>query len=180
MGYSSLVSLNLLQTLASQDTIVARMISERGVLDWTNGILQFVVLVLGVATLVTMVVLLVTVRRGVLELNTLIKQFAADTRPLIASASAVATDAREVVAMLRTDAERVTDAASLVSEQLIEAAEATAQRVDDVNAVLDVLQAELEDTAIAAAAVVRGVRIGASTLTTSPRRRPRNDPPDTR
>jgi hypothetical protein len=180
MGYSSLVSLNLLQALAPQDTIVARMISERGVLDWTNGILQFVVLVLGVATLVTMVVLLVTVRRGVLELNTLLKQFAADTRPLIASASAVATDAREVVAMLRTDAERVTDAASLVSEQLIEAAEATAQRVDDVNAVLDVLQAELEDTAIAAAAVVRGVRIGASTLTNSPRRRSRNDAPDRR
>jgi hypothetical protein len=179
MGYSSLVSLNLLQ-VASQDTIVARMISERGVLDWTNGILQFVVLVLGVATLATMVFLLVTVRRGVLELNTLIKQFAADTRPLIASASAVATDAREVVAMLRTDAERVTDAASLVSEQLIEAAEATAQRVDDVNAVLDVLQAELEDTAISAAAVVRGVRIGARTLTDSPRRRKRNDQSDPR
>ena len=179
MGYHSLVPLNLLQSVASPDTLVARLISERGVLDWTNGILQLVVLLLGVATLVTLVVLLVTVRRGVIELNGQIKRFTAETRPLMASVTAVATDAREVVAMLRTDAERLTDAASIVSEQLISAAETTAQRVDDVNAVLDVLQAEIEDTAIDAAAVVRGIRVGARALA-QPRRRPSNDHPDRR
>ena len=88
------------------------MISERGVLDWTNGILQLVVLVLGVATLGTTVWLLVSLRRGVNEVNGILKQCAGETRPLILAATAVVTDAREVVAMLRTDAERVTDAAS--------------------------------------------------------------------
>jgi len=174
MGPIPMLSLRLLQSVTAPDTIVARMISERGVLDWTNGVLQLVVLLLGVATLVALVVLLITVRRGVIELNGLVRQFTAEARPLIASATAVATDAREVVAMLRTDAERLTDAASVISEQLIEAAETTAQRVDDVNAVLDVLQAELEDTAIDAAAVVRGIRVGARALT-KPRR-----PPDAR
>ncbi len=179
MGYVSMVSLSVLQAASAPDTIVARMISERGVLDWTSGILQLVVLVLGVATLVTLVALLVTVRRGVVEMTGMLKEFAAEARPVIASATAVANDAREVVAMLRTDVERVTDAASAVSEQLIEAAETTARRVDDVNAVLDVLQSELEDTAISAAAVVRGVRIGARTLTHH-RRRPSDDEPDPR
>jgi len=155
------------------------MIADRGVLDWTSGILQLVVLLLGVATLATMVALLITVRRGVLEASTVFKQFTADTRPLVQSATAVVTDAREVVAMLRADAERLTRAAGAVSSQLLAAAETTATRVDDVNAVLDVLQEELEDTALDAAAMVRGVRVSAHALSRrkGPRRRDRPDTP---
>jgi len=41
-----------------------------------------------------------------------------------------------------------------------------------VNAVLDVLQGELEDTAIATVAAVRGVRVGARALNKRSRRRP--------
>ncbi len=175
MGYHASVWF-LLRSVTAQDTLVARMISERGVLDWTNGILQFVVLVLGVATLVVMVMLLITVRRSALELNAALQRFAQETRPLIATATTVANDAREVVALIRTDVERLTDAAHAVSEQLIDAAETTAIRVDDVNAVLDVLQGELEDTAIEAAAVVRGLRAGARHLTHPPRRTPRDSP----
>ncbi|MEQ1690880.1 MAG: hypothetical protein ABMA00_06310 [Gemmatimonas sp.] len=167
-----MVSLPLLQAVATPDTIIARMVSERGVLDWTSGILQLVVLLLGVATLATLVWLLFTVRRGVAQVNGLLQAFATETRPLIVAATAVVTDAREVVAMLRTDAERITDAASEISERLLDAADTTAQRVDDVNAVLDVLQGELEETAIATVAAVRGVRVGARALTKRRRRRP--------
>ncbi len=169
----------LVETATLPDTIVARMVADRGVLDWTSGILQLVVLLLGVATLGTMVALLVTVRRGVIEANAVFKQFATDTRPLIQSTSAVVADAREVVAMLRTDAERLTHAAGAVSVQLLAAAETAATRVDDVNAVLDVLQAELEDTALDAAAIVRGVRVSAHALSRrrGSRRRDRSDTP---
>jgi hypothetical protein len=173
MGFVSLYSIPLLQ--APPDTIIARMVSDRGVLDWTNGILQFVVLLLGVATLATMVWLLITVRRGVTQLNGILVDFADESRPLIAAATAVVTDAREVVAMLRTDAERVTDAASEISDRLLDAADTTARRVDDVNAVLDVLQVELEDTAIATVAAVRGVRVGARALNKRPRRKPHDE-----
>ncbi|MCC6245242.1 MAG: hypothetical protein IT353_20530, partial [Gemmatimonadaceae bacterium] len=44
------LSLLLQQATPAPDTIVARMIADRGVLDWTSGILQLVVLLLGVAT----------------------------------------------------------------------------------------------------------------------------------
>lgn len=165
MGFVTVVSLLPRQVVSPPDTIIARMVSERGMLDWTSGILQLVVLLLGVATLLTLVWLLLTVRRGVREINGLVRQFASESRPLIHAATAVVTDAREVVAMLRTDAERVTDAASEISERLLDAADTTARRVDDVNAVLDVLQAELEDSALATVAAVRGVRTGAHTFT---------------
>ncbi|MBL0172328.1 MAG: hypothetical protein IPP90_16710 [Gemmatimonadaceae bacterium] len=124
-----------------------------------------------------MVWLLITVRRGVNQVNGILTDFATETRPLIVAATAVVTDAREVVAMLRTDAERITDAASEISERLLDAADTTAQRVDDVNAVLDVLQGELEDTALATVAAVRGVRVGARALTKRHRHRP-DDAPD--
>ena len=157
-----MISLHLLQAVTRPDTLIARVIPERGALDWTSGVLQLVVLLLGIASLVTLVILLLTVRRGVTRINALMEQFAADTRPLMATATEVMTDAREVVAMLRTDAERVSDAANAIGDQLMSAADSTARRVDEVNAVLDVLQNELEDTAIATVAAVRGVRSGAS------------------
>lgn len=158
----SSVPLFLLQAGTRADTVITRMIPERGVLDWTSVVLQLVVLLLGIASLITLVVLLITVRKGVERVNTLLTQFTTDSRPLIAKATEVVTDAREVVAMLRTDAERVTDAAGAISEQLLDAADVTARRVDDVNAVLDVLQQELEDTALSTFAAVRGARHGAS------------------
>lgn len=179
MSYVTQVPLALLQALTRADTIVARTIPERGLLDWTNGILQFVVLLVGLVMLAALVWLLITVRRSVMEVNGLLKQMAAESRPLIATATAIAADARAVTATLRKNVERVNDAAGAVSAQLLYAAETTADRVDEVNAVLDVLQAELEDTAIATVAAVRGIRIGARALTPRRRRR-RNEDPDTR
>jgi hypothetical protein len=83
-------------------------------------------------------------------------------KPLVGRANAIMDDAREVVALVRTDVERLTDAASAVSAQLLDVAETTGKRVDEINAVIDVLQAELEDAAIGTAAVVRGVRVAAA------------------
>ena len=170
MIYGSMVLGALLQA-SHADTLIARVIPVRGVLDLSSGILQLIVLLLGIGSLVTLVVLLLTVRAGVQRVNVVIEQFAADTKPLISKATAVVTDARDVVATLRNDVERVTRAAGAVSDQLLDAADTTARRVDDVNAVLDVLQGELEASAISAAALIRGVRTGARSLSGERRRR---------
>jgi hypothetical protein len=83
---------------------------------------------------------------------------------MLSNANAMVRDAREMVALVRDDVTRVTDAAGLIGDELLHAAQTTARRVDDVNAVLDVLQTELEDTALGAAAAIRGVRVGARAL----------------
>lgn len=146
------------------DTIVTRTIPQRDLFDWTSGTLQIIVLVLGIGLLITLILLLLSLRSAVQKVNNSLEKLTAETGPLIKRATAIVDDAREVVAMVRTDVERITDAASLISEQLIDAAETTSQRIDEVNAVLDVLQTELEDTAIGTVAAVRGVRVGARTL----------------
>ena len=86
-------------------------------------------------------------------------------------------DARAVVTIVRSDVERVSDAAHALGEQLRDAADTTMRRVDDVNAVLDVLQDELEDTALTAVSAIRGVRAGAVELTTGRRRSRSRRPP---
>lgn len=166
------------------DTIVTRTIPQRDLFDWTSGTLQIIVLVLGIGLLVTLILLLLSLRSAVQKVNRSLEKLTAETGPLISRATAIVGDAREVVAMVRTDVERITDAASLISEQLIDAAETTSQRIDEVNAVLDVLQTELESTAIGTVAAVRGVRVGARTLADNLGSRTRNDrragdlPPD--
>ncbi len=164
MTYVSALSAQLLQAAAFPDTIIARTVPVRGVLEWTSGVLQIVVLLLGIGVLIATILLLLSMRAGVRKFNATVDRITTETKPLLANASAIVGDARDVVAMIRTDIERVTDAASALSEQLLDAAETTARRVDDVNAVLDVLQEELEDTALSAVSAIRGVRVGTGEL----------------
>lgn len=153
--------LPLLQALSVPDTIVARTIPDRGVLEWTTGLLQILVLLLGVGALITLILLLRALRDAVQGMNKTLAKLTTDTAPMLANANAMVGDAREMVAMVRRDVEQVTDAAAAISDELLHAAESAAQRVDEVNAVLDVLQDELEGSAISAVATLRGAQAGA-------------------
>lgn len=159
-----LVTWSLLQVSSLPDTIVTRTIPDRGVLEWTSGLLQILVLLLAVGALVALILLLRAVRDGVLKLNGTLDRLAADTRPMLTDASAIVRDARDTVATVKRDVAVVTDAAAAIGDTILDAAEVTARRVDEVNAVLDVVQDELEETAITAIAAVRGVRLGAHAL----------------
>ncbi len=164
MTFALALSIGLMQAATVPDTIVARTVPVRGMFEYASGTLQILVLLLGVGVLVALVLLLLTIRAGIERLQTSVERLSEDVRPLIQSANEVVSDARAVVARVRTDVERLTDAAGAVSEQLLHAAEVTAERVDDVNAVLDVLQDELEDVALSTVAKVRGVSVGAQLI----------------
>jgi len=150
----------VLQAASFPDTLIARTIPDRGVLEWTSGILQIVVLLLAVGALIALILLLMALRDGVHRLNATVSALSTETKPLLAHATAMSSDARAMVALVREDVAKVSQAAGAIGEELRYAAETTAQRVDDVNAVLDVLQDELEDTAISAVSALRGARLG--------------------
>lgn len=157
--------LPLLQALSLPDTIVTRTIPDRGVLEWTSGLLQILVLLLAVGALAGLIMLLKAMRESVNSLNTTLARLSTETQPLLANATAMVGDVREMVTMVRRDVEQVTDAAAAISDELLYAAESAAKRVDDVNAVLDVLQDQLEDSAISAVSALRGAQLGARAFT---------------
>ncbi len=164
MTFALALSIGLMQAATVPDTIVARTVPVRGMFEYTSGTLQILVLLLGIGVLVALVLLLMTLRAGIEKLQNSVERLAGDVRPLIKSANAVVGDARAVVTKVRTEVERVSDAAGAVTDQLLYAAEVTAERVDDVNAVLDVLQDELQDMALTTVSKVRGVSVGAQLI----------------
>lgn len=166
------VSWPLLQSVTLPDTIIARTIPDRGVLEWTSGLLEILVLLLAVGALASLILLLTALRDGVRKFNGTLERLTSDTRPMLSDARAIVEDAREMVATVKRDVSTVSGAAAAIGDTIQDAADITAQRIDEVNAVLDVVQEELEETAITAISAVRGVRLGArEMLAHLPRRR---------
>jgi hypothetical protein len=166
------VSWPVLQSVTLPDTIIARTIPDRGVLEWTSGLLEILVLLLAVGALGSLILLLAAMRDGVKKLNGTLERLTNDTQPMLSNARAIVQDARDMVATVKRDVGTVSGAAAAMGDTLLDAADITAQRIDEVNAVLDVVQEELEETAITAISAVRGVRMGArEMLAHLPRRR---------
>ena len=162
MSLDPLISSWLIQAGAVRDTIVT--IPARSWLDYTNGALQLIVLVLAVVVLAATAYMVISLKKGFDALKGTVEKLVEESRPIIKQASLVAEDAREVVAMIKTDVERVTDAAGAVSEQLLDIAASTERRMDDINAVMDVVQGEIEETVLSTVATVRGVRLGSRAI----------------
>jgi hypothetical protein len=157
----------LLQAAARPDTVLTKIVQDPSFFDYASGSLEIVVLLVGAIALATLVWSLIVLTRAVRGLERTIKTMAEDSRPILKHATAMADDARKTVASIREDVGRVTEAAALVSEQLLDAAEVTARRIDEVNAVIDVVQNELEEVAISSVAAMRGVKVGASEMATA-------------
>lgn len=162
MTLAPMISSWLLQAGTLPDTIVTMPV--RSWYDYTNGVLQLLMLILAVVVLAALVAVLLKVNKAIDSAKGMVEKLHDDVRPILAQASQISGDAREVVAMLKTDADRVTHAVGKVSERLLDVATAMENRIDEVSAVIDVVQDELEETALTATAAMRGARLGGRAL----------------
>ncbi len=58
--------------------------------------------------------------------------------------------------------DKTAETVSAIRVRVDDVAQSAADRLEDVNALLDVVQQEMEDTVLAATSAVRGVRVGAT------------------
>ena len=93
-----------------------------------------------------------------------------DARPALDRARAIGENLNFLVMSVRKEVERVGDTISLANDRLEEALEAADERVQELGALIDVVQTEVEDTVLTATSTLRGIRTGAKLL-----RRRRND-----
>ncbi len=157
--------MQLLQAGVIRDTIVTlTMPAQRTAFDYASGTLQILVLVVGLVALASMALMLLTFRKAIVSLQGTVDRLSADAKPLISQATRVAEEAREVMKRVRGEVDGIADATAEVSARLLDIADAAEARIDEVNALLDVLQDEVQDTALSAAAAVRGARVGAVAL----------------
>ncbi len=76
----------------------------------------------------------------------------------------VAANVEFITSALRTDVQKVSDSIRSLTERLQGASDRMEQRVEEFNALMEVVQSEAEDILLGSAAAVRGVRAGARSL----------------
>ena len=72
------------------------------------------------------------------------------------------TDVRQLIASIKTEADALLDTSRDVRHRIVRAADAAEERLTDLDALAEVMQEELEETALDAAATLKNVRRGLS------------------
>ena len=72
------------------------------------------------------------------------------------------TDVRQLITSIKTEADALVGASRDVRHRIVRAADAAEERLTDLDALAEVMQGELEETALDAAATMKDVRRGLS------------------
>jgi hypothetical protein len=72
------------------------------------------------------------------------------------------SDVRQLITSIKTEADALVGTSRDVRQRIVRAADAAEERLTDLDALAEVVQTELEDTALDAAATMRDVRRGLS------------------
>lgn len=118
--------------------------------------------VLGV--LVVLFLLLLQARRVTRSLRSLLKHMETEAGPVMDRARSVAENVEFITMSVRTDIQKVTGSVEKLNERLTQASDHMEQRIQDFNALVEVLQEEAENVALDTAAAVRGMRAGSRKL----------------
>ena len=92
------------------------------------------------------------------------RQFGRLLTTLESHAGPALEDVRGLVASIRTEAEQITGTSKDLRLRIVHAADAAQERLADLDALLDVIQDEVESATVDFAATVRTIRRGASAL----------------
>jgi uncharacterized protein YoxC len=92
-----------------------------------------------------------------------------DSRPLLENARSVVSEASQIASKLRLEIDGVIETSQDIRGRVKNAVDATEDRLLDLEALLDVLQEEMEDTVLDVAAAVRTTRRGSAVFRTMKR-----------
>jgi uncharacterized protein YoxC len=99
-------------------------------------------------------------RKTYKKVNDLLDRVYGDVAPLVRSASIVTEDAREIVAIVKGDVRQVQQTVAAANARLLKAVKEAEARLDEFNALIEVVQDEAESTFVDTASTMRGVRTG--------------------
>lgn len=165
-GFARFATELLLQSAAAlPDTIVTKQVAvEQGAFAKVASIAQ------GLMTIAILVLTVVLVpaawnfRNSYKKVNELIDRFYGDIGPLVRNANTVADNVNYITTALRVDVQQFNQTVALANERLTAAVRSAEKRINELDALMKVVQREAEDTFISTASTLRGVRAGATTF----------------
>ena len=125
------------------------------------GILQVAADVSSVVLAAILALLLLAMLVLLVQLRKLIAALRQQVRPVADRARVAAENVEYISAMVREDVQKIHSSVAGLSDRLKDASERMEERVEEFNALMDVVQDETESVLLDTAAAVRGVRVGA-------------------
>ena len=165
-GFARL-SIELFQQAARTlpDTIITKQVAvEQGAFAKIAGVAQGL---MSIAILVLTVVLVPAAwnfRNSYKKVNDLIDRFYGDIGPLVRNANAIADNVNYIATALRVDVQQFNQTVALANERLTVAVKTAERRLNELDALMRVVQREAEDAFVSTASTLRGMRAGATTL----------------
>jgi ABC-type transporter Mla subunit MlaD len=104
------------------------------------------------------------VTRRLRSVDKALNEIGRDARPVLDRARAVGENLNFIVMSVRKEVDRVSETISVANDRLEDALEAAEGRVQELGALIDVVQGEVEDTLLTATSALRGIRTGARIL----------------
>ena len=137
---------------------------QQAVTSTAPDTLQVAAEVSTVVIAVISVILLVVILLFLVQLKKLLRSLQQHVQPVTDRARVAAENVEYITALVRQDVQKVRTSVSGLSDRLGEASERMEERVEEFNALMDVVQGEAEAVLLDTAAIVRGVRAGARTV----------------
>ncbi len=128
------------------------------------GVLQVAADISAVALAAISALLLLTMLVLLLQLRKLLAALQRQLQPVADRARVAAENVEYISAVAREDVQKIHSSVAGLSDRLKDASQRMEERVEEFNALMDVVQSEAESVLLDTAAAVRGVRAGAQTI----------------
>jgi methyl-accepting chemotaxis protein len=148
------------QVLPPGDTLV--VVASRDAVDLVIALAAGSVAATFAAILLMIVVFMAQTRKAVKSVEKMQKKFSAD--PAVSSLRKTAGHVEDISRALRDETERLSSSVAMLSERLAQASDRMEERIEEFNALLEVVQGEAEGAFIDGASRARGVRAGLDEL----------------
>jgi len=152
----------LLQAVtALPDTIYTKQIvAEPGLWDKITSIASGVMTITVIVLTVALVPAAWNFRKSYKKISDMLDKVYGDVNPLMRHASAIADNVDYISTAMRVDVQQVSQTVAAVNQRLQQAVGAAEERINELNALLDVVQEEAESAFVTTASTIRGVQTG--------------------
>ena len=165
-GFARLALEFLLQSApALPDTIITKQVAvEQGAFAKVATIAQGLMSIAILALTVVLIPAAWNFRNSYKKVNDLIDRFYGDIGPLVRNANTIADNVNYITTAIRVDVQQFNQTVTLANERLTTAVKTAERRLNELDALMRVVQREAEDTFVSTASTLRGVRAGATTF----------------
>lgn len=160
-GLTQSAELLLQATRALSDTIYTKQVAAapsafEKVTSIASGLLTITIMILAVV----LVPAAWNFRKSYKKVSDMLDKIYGDVNPLMRHASAIADNIDYITTSIRVDVQQVSQTVAAVNQRLQQAVQSAEGRINELNALLDVVQEEAESAFVVTASTIRGVTTG--------------------